>query len=564
MVRPLDMRVTMRRVFQTLTSLAVLPLMGAMNPTAGADGPSGAICHTEAPDTVAGPARALLAGYGTGGFLIKTNNPDAQAYFNNGMQLAHAFAHKAATSAFKRAEQLDPTCAMCVWGEAWSRGPTINYSIDKDEERETLALADKAAVLASDGPPKERALVAALQARPHSGGGRGRGDEAFAKAMDDLWRSHPDDNEIAVIAADAWLIAAAGRDHDQRIKRALDILEPALTRAPNDTGLIHFYIHATEMGGVGVRALPYAQKLEALAPAASHLVHMPSHTYFWAGWYQKAEQSNLDAVRIDRAEAARHPPSGGLFSIRYFGHNVQYGAGSALMDGDAKGALALASTQLAEPLPGRTSNIYQQVALGTAYFAYGRYASQDHVAALSDPGSDLPFARAMWRYARGEAAARKGDAGAVKAEAKALAVTPADAKSFGNFAPQAQAMVVVARLVLAGRAAMLDKRWRDAEAAYRQAADLQEAVLGEISDPPAWWYPVRRSFAAALLADGRVDDAAAQARKAMVRWPSDPVSLKVLAQSEAVESRADDAKRHMSLAEANWAGDLSQVSPALM
>jgi hypothetical protein len=113
------------------------------------------------------------------------------------------------------------------------------------------------------------------------------------------------------------------------LDRAIEILEAVLQRAPDDTGAIHFYIHATEMDGAGVRALPYAEKLQALAPAASHLVHMPSHTYFWAGRYRAAELSNLDAVEIDKLNAARLKLKGGVFGLVYHGHNVQYGEGAA-------------------------------------------------------------------------------------------------------------------------------------------------------------------------------------------------------------------------------------------
>ena len=88
------------------------------------------ICGVATPAPDAKPAQAILTGYGSGGFAVRTSLPAAQAYFDNGMQLAHAFAHKPATQAFKEAVKLDPNCAMCVWGEAWSRGPTINYPID--------------------------------------------------------------------------------------------------------------------------------------------------------------------------------------------------------------------------------------------------------------------------------------------------------------------------------------------------------------------------------------------------------------------------------------------------
>jgi hypothetical protein len=110
-------------------SLALLPLA-----TTAADLQAppaiGHICAIATPADEGGDAHAILTGYGTGGFKVRTASPEAQAYFDNGMQLAHAFAHQPATEAFREAERLDPTCAMCVWGEAWSLGPTLNYQID--------------------------------------------------------------------------------------------------------------------------------------------------------------------------------------------------------------------------------------------------------------------------------------------------------------------------------------------------------------------------------------------------------------------------------------------------
>jgi len=553
----------MRGPYRLLAFLSIAPLLIALD-AAPAPAPTTPICHTEVKTDLPPPAKAILVGYGDGGFAVKTSSPEAQAYFDNGMQLAHAFAHKAAVSAFIRAEQLDPGCAMCVWGEAWSRGPTINYPIGTKVQADLAALADKAAVFAANNPPKERALISALQQRYHDGGGKGAGDDAFARAMDRVAKDHPDDNEIAVVAADAWLIPAAHRNGRDHLDRAREILRTVLARAPNNTGAIHFYIHATEMDGVGVLALPYAEKLQALAPAASHLVHMPSHTYFWAGRYRLAEQSNLDAVRIDNANAERLRPEGGVFGLGYHGHNVQFGEAAALIDGDAKGALSLAAVQVGQLPTMPPDKVFQQIGLGSAYFVYGRYGSAEAVAALSDPGAKMPYAEAMWRYARGEAAARRGDVAAVKAEAAMIKAAPADLKKFGDFAPQARTIVDVARLVLVGRAAMLDKRWSDAEAAYRLAASLQEAKLGDITDPPGWWYPVRRSLAAALLAEAKPNAAAGEARKALVRWAYDPMSLKILADSEAMTGQGADAQRELIFARANWVGDLSATPLGLM
>ncbi len=551
----------MWKLYGALALLAAAPTAAALQ---AADQPAAPpplqICHSNSikDDEVPGPAKAILKGYGTGGFTIRTTSPEAQAYFDNGMQLAHAFAHKAAIAAFKRAEVIDPTCAMCAWGEAWSRGPTLNYPVEQKDQPDLAALADKAAVLGAGGPSKERALIAALQKRYHGGGGGGRGDEAFAAAMDEVAKGNPTDNEIAIVTADAWMIPVTNDGHG-KLPRAVELLEGALQRQPNDTGAIHFYIHATEMSGFGTRALPYAEKLQALAPAASHLVHMPSHTYFWSGRYRQAEQANLDAVEIDKANAERLKPRDGVFGLIYHGHNVQFGEGAALMDGDGQGGLTLAAAELKQLDKVKPDEAFKQVGLGTAYFVYGRYGSKDEVAALPDPGSKLALADAMWIYAKGEAAARAGDVAVVKAQVNALQTLRPDLKPFKDFRPQAQAMIDVARLVLTGRAAMLEQRWGDAETAYRKAAEIQEARLGRTADPPAWWYPVRRSLAAALLAQGRTRDAAAEAQKALDRWAYDPVALRILADCATKDGRAEDARRDLTYARSNWTGDVEAL-----
>lgn len=515
-----------------------------------------------APTSAVPPATTLLTGYGTGGFAIKTSSEEAQAYFNNGMQLAHAFAHKAAIAAFRRAEQLDPQCAMCAWGEAWARGPTINYTVSDTVQAELVSLADHAAVLAKDRPPKEQALIAALQKRYHQGGGKGPGDIAFAQAMDALYESNPSDDEIAVITADAWMIPASQESNRDHLDRSVQILEKVLYRSPDNSAAIHFYIHATEMDGVAGEALPYAGKLPQLAPAASHLIHMPSHTYFSVGQYRAAENANLDAVKIDNANALRLQPKGGVFGLPYHGHNVQYGEAATLMDGDAKEGLALATAQLQQISAPNASSFLLQFQFVTAYFVFGRFASPQAVASLPSPGKTLPYALAMWHYARGESDARNGDAQGVQQEAGNIAIDHDELANFGDSADQVRSMVDIARLVLQGRVAMIEKRWSDAEADYRKAADIQDAKLGVFTDPPTWWYPVRRSVAAALLAKGDPTAAEVEINEALLHWPLDPQSLKILAQCQQAMGHPEEAKRQNALAQNNWLGDATALPMA--
>jgi tetratricopeptide (TPR) repeat protein len=532
-------------------ALAVPAATPADPDTAPAGGP---ICGAEAPAASTAPATALLAGYGTGGFAVATANPQAQAYFDNGMQLAHAFAHKPAIAAFQQAVRLDPTCAMCAWGEAWARGPTINYDIPAKDQAELAVLADRAAALARNGPKKEQQLTAALQLRYRNGGGKGAGDYAFARAMDQLARDYPSDNEIAIIAADAWMIPASLKETRENLTRALELLTAALARRPDDTGAIHFYIHATENDGIGGAAERYADTLQRLAPAASHLVHMPSHTYYLVGRYQDAVRSNLDAVTIDAANARRQGFGDDVWKLTYHAHNVQFAMGAALMSGDAGAALSQSDATLAHARTGPKADAFLQMVVGTAYFAQARFATPDRVLALPDPGAEHAYERAMWRYARGEAYARMRDAAGVRREAALVAADPAVVKSWGGYAPQAAGMVEVARLVLTGRAAMIEGRPDAAAQAYRAAAQIQDARLGRLSDPPGWWYPVRRSLAAALLAAGRADDAATEARLTLKTWPNDPVTLALLAQAEGKLGDGKAADLHLAQAEQGWRG----------
>ena len=75
-------------------------------------------------------AASLSDGLGKIDFRITTANPQAQAYFNQGLGFAYGFNHAAAIAAFREAQRLDPGCAMCWWGEALAHGPNINAPMD--------------------------------------------------------------------------------------------------------------------------------------------------------------------------------------------------------------------------------------------------------------------------------------------------------------------------------------------------------------------------------------------------------------------------------------------------
>jgi hypothetical protein len=207
--------------------------------------------------------------------------------------------------------------------------------------------------------------------------------------------------------------------------------------------------------------------------------------------------------------------------------------------------------------------MYMQMGMATAYFAQGRFGAPADVLALAEPGVKQPYARLYWRYARGEAEARRGNAAGVRAELAKL-VVPALGPKADSLAVQARQLALIAQFVLEGRALMLEQQPGAAAKAFRKAAKLDEAqVMRELSDPPAWWYPARRSYAAALLMAGKPRAALKQANLVLARRPNDPVTLALRADAEAALGMTAEAARDRAAAERGWSGSKADLSPLL-
>ena len=95
----------------------------------------------------------LFEGMGSYNRTINTSHPGAQRYFNQGMVMSFGFNHAEAIRSFRAAQRLDPTCAMCFWGEALATGPNINIRFDgqvvmqPQERLDAFAAVNKAMAL---------------------------------------------------------------------------------------------------------------------------------------------------------------------------------------------------------------------------------------------------------------------------------------------------------------------------------------------------------------------------------------------------------------------------------
>jgi tetratricopeptide (TPR) repeat protein len=513
----------------------------------------------------------MLAGVGNGASPADTQNAQAQAWYVEGLNLYHAFNHNEARAAFARATELDPKCALCEWGVALGLGPTLNYGVTEDETALALSHAQRAKALLKPGDARAGGLIDAIIVRYARDKPLVR-DLDFGKAMDELARRYPADDEIANLAAQALMIPGRG-GNSTAVARALELIKGVLARHPDDTAAIHYYIHATEFAGRPADALPYAERLAGLAPGASHLVHMAAHTLMHVGQYEQVAIVDAEALKVDADTEARLGYAGPLSSQIYYVHNYTFGLAGALMSGDAKLALKYADhADVAFPTGDKTpvaipSGLTRSenapdrrtTATSKALVAYGRYEPAKALALKDEPGDKL-IVKVYRHYARGEAFASRGNSSAVLAEAEAITALNAEASKANEFGTVS--IGGIASDVLYGRSAMLQNRLDKAAEFFAKAAANQEKTYpaNKNFDPPPWWYPVRRSLAAADLAAGKPDDAVREATASLAAWPQDALALKVLSAAEAKQGHADAAKEHMAQAKRVWHGDLAKVS----
>ncbi|MGZ6037899.1 MAG: hypothetical protein ACXWKR_04470 [Phenylobacterium sp.] len=554
---------------------AAIALLALAFPTlVGADATAlgiGYICGAERDTTPRATAAVMLSGVGNGSSPADTKNAQAQAWYDEGLNLYHAFNHNEARAAFAKAAELDPTCALCEWGVALGLGSTLNYGVTEDETAQALAHAQRAKALLKPGDARAAGLVDALMVRYAKDKPLVR-DLDFGKAMEELAHRYPADDEIANLAAQALMIP--GRGSNQAIDaRALELIKGVLARHPDDTAAIHYYIHATEFVDRPGDALPYAERLAGLAPGASHLVHMAAHTLMHVGQYERVAIVDAQALKVDADTEKRLAYAGPLSAQMYYVHNYTFGLAGALMAGDGKLALKYADhADIAFPVGDKTPVALpagltrsesapdrRTTATSKALVAYGRYAPSRALALKEEPG-DARILKVYRHYARGEAFAARGDGSAVLAEAEAITGLTAEAAKANELGTVS--IGGIASDVLYGRNALLQKRPDKAAEFFAKAAANQEKTYpaNKNFDPPPWWYPVRRSLAAADLAAGKPDDAVREARASLKDWPDDALALRVVSQAQARQGHAAEAARTLAQAKRVWRGDLSKVS----
>jgi len=503
----------------------------------------------------------LYDGLGDLAMPVTTEFDDAQAYFNQGLRLAWAFNHAAAARAFRAAQEIDPDCAMCYWGEALVLGPNINAPMPDEAREPAMEALAAAQARKADATSLEQALINALSSRYSREGERSALDAIYSKAMQAVADMHGDNTHVLALAAEAIMDTQPwdywepdGRTPKGDAGKAITFVEKVLERNPNHAGAIHLYIHLVEASDTPERAEHYAEKLAAQMPAAGHIVHMGSHIFYRIGRYADSLKTNVKAIAADEAyfDAAGRA---GIYGYGYYPHNVHFVVTSALMAGDGATALQMAD-KLASlvPIEMALEVPWMQPIIAAPLFAKAQFAHPQVIFAEPKPDARMPYVVAMWHYARGVAFAAAGDFATARAEREAIDAIGASADFSGlteGGVPAPKVLELAAHLI-AGRIAQAESAPERAAEAFRRAATIQDQL--PYTEPPYWYYPVRQSLGAALLAAGDADGAVKAFRQSLFDAPNNGYALYGLVEAERARGNTAAAAAAERAYGAAWVG----------
>lgn len=466
---------------------------------------------------------------------VTTSSPDAQTWFNRGVIWAYSFNHDEAAACFEQVVAHDPGCAMGYWGAAFSYGPNYNKpwrAFDAEDlaasVRRTHELAGLAKRHSSGATGLELGLIDAIQHRfPYNEAPANFDDSTaeYAKAMMLVYQRFGSAHlDIIALTADAlmnttpWklfeartgkpILSSPVREVKGMLERGLGL--PGAKRHP---GLLHMYIHLMEMSRTPEIAVKIADCLRGLVPDGGHMQHMPSHIDVLIGDYRRAIDANMKASIADDKYFARE--HAGIFYSFYRLHNLHSLIYAAMLAGQSRIALdatarmenAITEDLLLVKSPPMADWI--EFFLGVRVHVLIRFGMWEELRRLPIPENRELYCvtTASRHYGRGIAFAALGDTQRADEERElfraAVGRVPPSRLDFPN---KSQVTLQVAVAMMDGELDYRKGNIKQAFASLQIAVERDDALV--YAEPWSWMMPTRHPYAALLLEQGMVEDAA--------------------------------------------------------
>lgn len=479
---------------------------------------------------------------GVYGRKVTTSSPEAQVWFDRGLNWIYGYHHEEAGECFKKALEHDPGCAMAHWALAYIVGPNYNrpWELFDENELKTLLTESRKSLAAAqssmDGATAvERALITALQKRyPSETPPKNIPDDLYgwsadyAGAMREVYNAHPGDAEVATLFAEAmmnrtpWKMwnpitgePGEGADtHECRAVLERGIADFEAAGGGRHPGLLHLYVHLMEMSPIPEAALTAADKLRDLVPDAGHLKHMATHIDVLCGNYQDVVAGNASGIAADLKYWQQ---AGAMnFYSMYRVHNYHFKLYGAMFLGQYDEAMDAVRT-MKETIP---DELVRLESPPMANWLEGYMSMETHAlvrfgkwqelidAPLPDDPELYCMTAALNYYGKGVAHAALGQPDeAAKAQVKFEETAATVPEERHIHVVTCQQILGVAREMLAGEIAYHKGEYDKAFKHLRQAVENEDNL--PYDEPWGWMMPSRHALGALLLEQGQVEEAAA-------------------------------------------------------
>jgi tetratricopeptide (TPR) repeat protein len=535
-----------------------------------------------------------LTGIGNSHLAI-TATPEAQMWFEQGLNLLHDFWDYESERAFEQSIRSDPTCAMCYWG--LYQALMFRHSMGTAYSDEALASAVK---LKDHAGKAEQLYIEAAVAGNDAAKTAGDEDRSNNEKEIIVWqrlvKEYPADLQAKIFLSNSLRDGYDDAGEPKKgTKESIAILQETLRIAPNDSAANHYWIHAVEASAQPGQALESATVLASLAPASGHMVHMPGHIFYRIGDYAQAEHWFAESTAVD--EKYMRDQRVNVDDDWNYVHNLMYAIANLMEEGKLEQA-----TTLSGKLPGARGELTETLYVGSPRDGYARLDPKLPVALRTgdwgqvlkmletakpaDKLENLKFLAGQLReFAVGMQAVQMGDLATAQNASVKLDVelwhmsqqlkdAPKKKKEapktpvMSPVLPDAQAAPLLSSLSIMSlelRAAILaeQKHLPEAKALFAQAAQ-EEKALG-YREPPTYIRPVGETEGSALLRAGDYSDAHKAYQAALVERPRSGFPLFGMARSsEAAGDAAAAAKEYAEFVHAWKQGnpDLPQMAHA--
>ncbi len=487
------------------------------------------------------PAPRKLTGIGDSHLQITTKSPEAQAWFDQGLNLTHCFWEFEAYRAFKEAARLDPDAAMAWWGIVQS---VHDYHEMDDEKNAALA---KAKALMPSVTEHERFYIRAQQKAQDE-----KDEDGYQREMEALIDQFPTDLDAKLFLA---INSQYGYDRDGRPAKyglySQMLLRDVLRADPNSAAAHHYMIHVIESSLHAEDVVPDAEALSRLAPGSGHMIHMPGHIYYRIGQYDRARDSFLASKKFEEEYMRREK----LTSVDdwNYPHNLSYLIASDAESGRFKEATEMAKlldSLPANPMIGKGVPMHVMTVGGAAVrlrLRVGDYqAAIDHPIELgfdeADAGqSAAAFREAMIHYARGMQSLRTAEPESDAMDAIAWRLNKEKGDDKVDNPKGALTILEIYSLDLRGHLRAQQGRYDEAIDLLKRAVDKEE-ILG-YAEPPRYARPELEALGYVYIAAKKFDEARDAFQRELKQRPHSGFALYGIAKTYEAQVNRTEASR---------------------